>query len=226
MVGLHLVVKWIGLCSQGTRPLTVLAWMCPRQPGREPHLPVPPPLPLCKAPLGLLPSPGTPPRPADRRSQGLCPRVQKWFYEKFGEYVEDFRFQPEETTVETEEPLSARRWGPGGGRGGGAAVPAGQDSSGPTSKAREVLRGRPHGRAPQSVVVLVLCDRRHAGTVATPGVPAGRAGPSDSGGGGVGGRQGSLPPWVTRAPRGPAGSCGVRTRLRPSGCWRSSLPPS
>uniref|UniRef100_A0A7N5PA11 GRAM domain-containing protein 4 n=1 Tax=Ailuropoda melanoleuca TaxID=9646 RepID=A0A7N5PA11_AILME len=46
---------------------------------------------------------------ADRRSQGLCPRVQKWFYEKFGEYVEDFRFQPEECTVETEEPLSARR---------------------------------------------------------------------------------------------------------------------
>eukprot|EP00070_Physeter_catodon_P040384 XP_028347278.1 GRAM domain-containing protein 4 [Physeter catodon] len=44
-----------------------------------------------------------------RRSQGLCPRVQKWFYEKFGEYVEDFRFQPEESTVETEEPLSARR---------------------------------------------------------------------------------------------------------------------
>uniref|UniRef100_A0A452UYF6 GRAM domain-containing protein 4 n=1 Tax=Ursus maritimus TaxID=29073 RepID=A0A452UYF6_URSMA len=55
-----------------------------------------------------------------RRSQGLCPRVQKWFYEKFGEYVEDFRFQPEESTVETEEPLSARRWGPsrrGGARG-------------------------------------------------------------------------------------------------------------
>uniref|UniRef100_A0A8C6FXZ8 GRAM domain-containing protein 4 n=1 Tax=Moschus moschiferus TaxID=68415 RepID=A0A8C6FXZ8_MOSMO len=46
---------------------------------------------------------------AERRSQGLCPRVQKWFYEKFGEYMEDFRFQPEESTVETEEPLSARR---------------------------------------------------------------------------------------------------------------------
>ncbi|XP_029060834.1 GRAM domain-containing protein 4 isoform X2 [Monodon monoceros] len=85
---------------------------------------------------------------ADRRSQGLCPRVQKWFYEKFGEYVEDFRFQPEESTVETEEPLSARRWGPGGGRGGGAAVPAGQDSSGPASKAGEVSWGRLHGRAP------------------------------------------------------------------------------
>lgn len=46
---------------------------------------------------------------ADRRGQGLCPRVQKWFHEKFGEYVEDFRFQPEESAVETEEPLSARR---------------------------------------------------------------------------------------------------------------------
>lgn len=46
---------------------------------------------------------------AERRGQGLCPRVQKWFYEKFGEYVEDFRFQPEESAVETEEPLSARR---------------------------------------------------------------------------------------------------------------------
>ncbi|CAO2601326.1 GRAM domain-containing protein 4 [Lemmus lemmus] len=47
--------------------------------------------------------------PTDRRSQGLSSRIQKWFYEKFGEYVEDFRFQPEENTVETEEPLSARR---------------------------------------------------------------------------------------------------------------------
>ncbi|XP_005261453.1 GRAM domain-containing protein 4 isoform X1 [Gorilla gorilla gorilla] len=46
---------------------------------------------------------------AERRSQGLSSRLQKWFYERFGEYVEDFRFQPEENTVETEEPLSARR---------------------------------------------------------------------------------------------------------------------
>uniref|UniRef100_A0A8C4YRU5 GRAM domain-containing protein 4 n=1 Tax=Gopherus evgoodei TaxID=1825980 RepID=A0A8C4YRU5_9SAUR len=45
----------------------------------------------------------------DKRSQMMCSRVQKWFYDKFGEYVEDFRFQPEENTVETEEPLSARR---------------------------------------------------------------------------------------------------------------------
>nr|XP_020143421.1 GRAM domain-containing protein 4 isoform X2 [Microcebus murinus] len=46
---------------------------------------------------------------ADRRSQGLSSRAQKWFYDKFGVYVEDFRFQPEESTVEAEEPLSARR---------------------------------------------------------------------------------------------------------------------
>ncbi|XP_029473240.1 GRAM domain-containing protein 4 isoform X1 [Rhinatrema bivittatum] len=44
-----------------------------------------------------------------QRSQTVCSRVQKWFYDKFGEYIEDFRFQPEENTVETEEPLSARR---------------------------------------------------------------------------------------------------------------------
>uniref|UniRef100_M3ZX53 GRAM domain containing 4 n=1 Tax=Xiphophorus maculatus TaxID=8083 RepID=M3ZX53_XIPMA len=32
-------------------------------------------------------------------------RLQKWLYERFGVYIEDFRFQPEESTVETEEPL-------------------------------------------------------------------------------------------------------------------------
>ncbi|KAM9328633.1 GRAM domain-containing protein 4 isoform 1-T1 [Pholidichthys leucotaenia] len=36
-------------------------------------------------------------------------RLQKWVYERFGVYIEDFRFQPEESTVETEEPLSAKR---------------------------------------------------------------------------------------------------------------------
>ncbi|XP_036616749.1 GRAM domain-containing protein 4 isoform X2 [Trichosurus vulpecula] len=46
---------------------------------------------------------------SDKRSHTMCSRVQKWFYDRFGEYVEDFRFQPEESTVETEEPLSARR---------------------------------------------------------------------------------------------------------------------
>uniref|UniRef100_A0A3Q2Y1X2 GRAM domain containing 4 n=1 Tax=Hippocampus comes TaxID=109280 RepID=A0A3Q2Y1X2_HIPCM len=36
-------------------------------------------------------------------------RLQKWLHERFGVYVEDFRFQPEESTVEAEEPLSAKR---------------------------------------------------------------------------------------------------------------------
>lgn len=35
----------------------------------------------------------------------------KWLYDRFGVYIEDFRFQPEEQMVETEEPLSAKRWG-------------------------------------------------------------------------------------------------------------------
>lgn len=36
-------------------------------------------------------------------------RLQKWLYERLGVYLEDFRFQPEESTVEAEEPLSAKR---------------------------------------------------------------------------------------------------------------------
>uniref|UniRef100_A0A673JCC7 GRAM domain-containing protein 4-like n=1 Tax=Sinocyclocheilus rhinocerous TaxID=307959 RepID=A0A673JCC7_9TELE len=32
-----------------------------------------------------------------------------WLYDRFGVYIEDFRFQPEENTVEAEEPLSAKR---------------------------------------------------------------------------------------------------------------------
>ncbi|CAJ1054426.1 GRAM domain-containing protein 4-like isoform X2 [Xyrichtys novacula] len=36
-------------------------------------------------------------------------RLQKWLHEQLGAYVEDFRFTPEENTVEAEEPLSAKR---------------------------------------------------------------------------------------------------------------------
>ncbi|XP_059361513.1 GRAM domain-containing protein 4-like isoform X2 [Carassius carassius] len=36
-------------------------------------------------------------------------RLQSWLYDQFGVYIEDFRFQPEENTVEVEEPLSAKR---------------------------------------------------------------------------------------------------------------------
>uniref|UniRef100_A0AAX7VK97 GRAM domain-containing protein n=1 Tax=Astatotilapia calliptera TaxID=8154 RepID=A0AAX7VK97_ASTCA len=39
----------------------------------------------------------------------LVDTLLKWLYDRFGVYIEDFRFQPEETTVETEEPLSAKR---------------------------------------------------------------------------------------------------------------------
>ncbi|XP_046889512.1 GRAM domain-containing protein 4-like isoform X5 [Hypomesus transpacificus] len=45
----------------------------------------------------------------DKQKETLYTRLQKWLYDRFGAYVEDFRFQPEENTVETEEPLSAKR---------------------------------------------------------------------------------------------------------------------
>uniref|UniRef100_A0A8D3BYJ7 GRAM domain containing 4 n=1 Tax=Scophthalmus maximus TaxID=52904 RepID=A0A8D3BYJ7_SCOMX len=48
--------------------------------------------------------------PADKQQKEVwSSRLQKWLYERFGVYIEDFRFQPEESTVETEEPLSAKR---------------------------------------------------------------------------------------------------------------------
>lgn len=45
----------------------------------------------------------------EKRVETVYSRFQKWLYDKFGVYIEDFRFQPEENTVETEEPLSAKR---------------------------------------------------------------------------------------------------------------------
>uniref|UniRef100_A0A9J7XML9 GRAM domain containing 4a n=2 Tax=Cyprinus carpio TaxID=7962 RepID=A0A9J7XML9_CYPCA len=42
-------------------------------------------------------------------NETVCSRLQSWFYDRFGVYIEDFRFQPEENTVEAEEPLSAKR---------------------------------------------------------------------------------------------------------------------
>uniref|UniRef100_A0A674P6U2 GRAM domain containing 4 n=1 Tax=Takifugu rubripes TaxID=31033 RepID=A0A674P6U2_TAKRU len=39
----------------------------------------------------------------------LSDTLWKWVYDHFGVYIEDFRFQPEVHTVETEEPLSAKR---------------------------------------------------------------------------------------------------------------------
>ncbi|XP_018602994.1 GRAM domain-containing protein 4-like isoform X2 [Scleropages formosus] len=46
---------------------------------------------------------------ADRQQETLFSRLQKWLNDRFGVYIEDFRFQPEENTVEAEEPLSAKR---------------------------------------------------------------------------------------------------------------------
>lgn len=46
---------------------------------------------------------------ADKQKDTVYTRMQKWLYDRFGVYMEDFRFQPEETTVEAEEPLSAKR---------------------------------------------------------------------------------------------------------------------
>ncbi|KAM3609504.1 uncharacterized protein V6R79_015944 [Siganus canaliculatus] len=57
--------------------------------------------------------PPQPPPPAasstDRQKDALSDSFLKWLYDRFGVYIEDFRFQPEEQTVETEEPLSAKR---------------------------------------------------------------------------------------------------------------------
>nr|XP_046249839.1 GRAM domain-containing protein 4-like [Scatophagus argus] len=54
-----------------------------------------------------------PPPPAasstDKQKDTLSDSFLKWLYDRFGVYIEDFRFQPEEQTVEAEEPLSAKR---------------------------------------------------------------------------------------------------------------------
>ncbi|XP_039664491.1 GRAM domain-containing protein 4-like isoform X1 [Perca fluviatilis] len=58
------------------------------------------------------PSPPPPP-PAvsstDKQKDALSSSFLKWLYDRFGVYIEDFSFQPEEQTVEAEEPLSAKR---------------------------------------------------------------------------------------------------------------------
>ncbi|XP_030637940.1 GRAM domain-containing protein 4 [Chanos chanos] len=45
----------------------------------------------------------------EKQGETLYFRIHKWLSDRFGVYIEDFRFQPEENTVETEEPLSAKR---------------------------------------------------------------------------------------------------------------------
>lgn len=58
-----------------------------------------------KAPPALPPAAGC----TDKQKDTLTDSFLKWLYDRFGVYIEDFRFQPEEQTVETEEPLSAKR---------------------------------------------------------------------------------------------------------------------
>lgn len=54
-----------------------------------------------------------PPPPAvtstDKQKDTLSDSFLKGLYDRFGVYIEDFRFQPEEPTVEPDEPLSAKR---------------------------------------------------------------------------------------------------------------------
>ncbi|XP_060740722.1 GRAM domain-containing protein 4 isoform X1 [Tachysurus vachellii] len=45
----------------------------------------------------------------EKQKESVSSKLWKWLYERFGVYIEDFRFQPEENMVETEEPLSAKR---------------------------------------------------------------------------------------------------------------------
>ncbi|KAJ8245420.1 hypothetical protein GJAV_G00270540 [Gymnothorax javanicus] len=46
---------------------------------------------------------------ADTPRDTFRARVWKWLCDKLGAYIEDFRFQPEESAVEPDEPLSAKR---------------------------------------------------------------------------------------------------------------------
>ncbi|XP_064846058.1 GRAM domain-containing protein 4-like isoform X2 [Oncorhynchus masou masou] len=45
----------------------------------------------------------------DKQKETMYSRLQTWLYDRFGAYIEDFRFQPEVNMVEPEEPLSAKR---------------------------------------------------------------------------------------------------------------------
>ncbi|XP_075875436.1 GRAM domain-containing protein 4-like [Nelusetta ayraudi] len=61
------------------------------------------------------PQPPQPPQPPaassskDKQKDTLADSFLKLFYDHFGVYIEDFRFQPEEQTVEADEPLSGKR---------------------------------------------------------------------------------------------------------------------
>ncbi|KAA8590388.1 hypothetical protein FQN60_014322 [Etheostoma spectabile] len=69
-----------------------------------------------QTPKAPSPSPSPPPPAASSTGElsfkhfiRCTHTVLKWLYDRFGVYIEDFSFQPEEHTVEAEEPLSAKR---------------------------------------------------------------------------------------------------------------------
>ncbi|XP_035604458.2 GRAM domain-containing protein 4 isoform X2 [Oncorhynchus keta] len=69
-----------------------------------------PPQPARKPPS---PTPAANGKDADKekppQGETLYLRAWRWLYDRLGVYIEDFRFVPEENTVEAEEPLSAKR---------------------------------------------------------------------------------------------------------------------
>nr|XP_046184797.1 GRAM domain-containing protein 4-like isoform X2 [Oncorhynchus gorbuscha] len=69
-----------------------------------------PPQPARKPPS---PTPAANGKDADKdkppQGETLYLRAWRWLYDRVGVYIEDFRFVPEENTVEAEEPLSAKR---------------------------------------------------------------------------------------------------------------------
>ncbi|KAM9403148.1 GRAM domain-containing protein 4 isoform 4-T4 [Salvelinus alpinus] len=69
----------------------------PPQPARKPPSPTP-------AANGKDTDKEKPPQ-----GETLYLRAWRWLYDRVGVYIEDFRFVPEENTVEAEEPLSAKR---------------------------------------------------------------------------------------------------------------------
>uniref|UniRef100_A0A6Q2YQG8 GRAM domain-containing protein n=1 Tax=Esox lucius TaxID=8010 RepID=A0A6Q2YQG8_ESOLU len=67
------------------------------------------PTPLARTTPSPLTANGTGTQETDKQKDTAYSRLQTWLYNRFGAYIEDFRFQPEENTVEPEEPLSAKR---------------------------------------------------------------------------------------------------------------------
>uniref|UniRef100_A0A674B6A9 GRAM domain containing 4 n=1 Tax=Salmo trutta TaxID=8032 RepID=A0A674B6A9_SALTR len=60
---------------------------------------------MCKITFNSAP----PDKEKPPQGETLYLRAWRWLYDRVGVYIEDFRFVPEENTVEAEEPLSAKR---------------------------------------------------------------------------------------------------------------------